>query len=230
MNAASTHSTFPGEVIDSTVIPFSHRVAAASERRRGVRGLGRAGELPPVVAGSPGPERSNDTVLTRCQFGPCCPTTWSSCPRRRVGTVWQEYWRPACGAISEGFSRWTLTTMGTHCTAVFDEEVIVHKALLRRLGARGPSGVQGQPPADDAPRPIWASDLSIRVRHRAGATPVIGSGGRRGEGQGVEPSSSFGYPFQVEGREGLRIAQKLDTHHPAVPDGEPEHHSGLATD
>jgi len=33
----------------------------------------------------------------------------------------------------DGFSRWTLTTAGTSCTAVFEEEVIAHKPLLRHL-------------------------------------------------------------------------------------------------
>jgi Polyketide cyclase / dehydrase and lipid transport len=34
----------------------------------------------------------------------------------------------------EGFSRWALTAAGDSCTAVFEEEVIARKALLRRLG------------------------------------------------------------------------------------------------
>jgi Polyketide cyclase / dehydrase and lipid transport len=33
----------------------------------------------------------------------------------------------------EGFSRWTLTSDGAMSTAVFEEEVIANKALLRRL-------------------------------------------------------------------------------------------------
>jgi hypothetical protein len=50
-----------------------------------------------------------------------------------------------------GFSRWTLTTMGTHCTAVFEEEVIAHKALLRRLAP--------------VARPAFKANHQLMMRH-----------------------------------------------------------------
>lgn len=52
----------------------------------------------------------------------------------------QDKRNPAAGVLEatltgdlEGFSRWTIRSDGRATTAIFDEEVIAHKALLRKL-------------------------------------------------------------------------------------------------
>lgn len=51
----------------------------------------------------------------------------------------------------EGFSRWTLRAEGVRTTAVFDEEVITRKSLLRRL-----------PPMA---RPAFRANHALMMRH-----------------------------------------------------------------
>jgi Polyketide cyclase / dehydrase and lipid transport len=72
----------------------------------------------------------------------------------------------------EGFSRWTLTDAeGSSCTAVFEEEVTAHKALLRRLALFA--------------RPAFKANHSLMMRH----------------GQAGLQTYLFGYSTAMRGRQ-----------------------------
>lgn len=66
----------------------------------------------------------------------------------------------------EGFSRWSLTTLETGTSAVFDEEVVANKALLRRL--------------EPIARPAFRANHTLMMKHGCRGLSIYLAGVRLG--------------------------------------------------
>jgi hypothetical protein len=106
-------------------------------------------------------------------------TARSALPYELVFTTTQRRRDPEAGVLEadldgdlRGFSRWTVTAEGSGTLAVFEEEVVAEKALLRRLAP--------------VARPAFRANHAVMMRDGRRGLAIYAAGLRRGREAGPQ--------------------------------------------